>query len=254
MAEELNRYTHPMHLILFDVDGTLIKGHGMGRIALERAFAEIHGVPAEDNPVVRTVLFAGNSDPYILADMARVLEVAADAFHARAAELEEAYVRHLRQTVAQAENLAPCPGVAELLPRLDAHPVLALGLLTGNIEAGARVKLERFGMNRYFPFGGFGGDGRDRAEMARAARERAERATGCAFAPEDVLVVGDTVYDITAGRDNGFLTAGVGTGPVSLEAMQAAGATKVFEDLTPRHGFEAWLGNRWDLAPEADPC
>jgi len=243
-----------MHLILFDVDGTLIKGHGMGRIALERAFAEVHGVPAEDNPAVRTVLFAGNSDPYILADMARVLEVAAAAFNERADELEAAYVRHLRRTVVQAETLAPCPGVAELLPRLAAHPLIALGLLTGNIEAGARVKLDRFDLNRFFPFGGFGGDGRDRPEMARAAVTRAEQAAGCRFAPEDVLVVGDTIYDVAAGRENGYLTAGVGTGPVSLEAMRAAGATKVFEDLTPRHGFEEWLRHRWNLAPEADPC
>ncbi len=242
-----------MHLILFDVDGTLIKGHGMGRIALERAFAEVHGVPAEDNPAVRTVLFAGNSDPYILADMARVLEVASDAYHARTGELEEAYVRHLRRTVAQAENLAPCPGVAELLPRLDANPSLALGLLTGNIEAGARIKLDRFDLNRYFPVGGFGGDGHDRPAMARAARERAERLTGRAFAPGDVLVVGDTIHDVAAGRDNGYLTAGVATGPVSIPALREAGASEVFEDLTPEHGFEAWLRSRWDLAPEADP-
>ncbi len=243
-----------MHLILFDVDGTLIKGQGLGRMALERAFAEVHRVDAVDHPAVRTVHFAGNSDPFILADMARVLGVADADHRSRLAELEAAYIRHLRRTVAGSTAKAVCPGVPDLLERLSAHPRLALGLLTGNMEAGARVKLDAFDLNRFFPFGGFGGDGDTRAEMALKARERAEAWTGGGlFAPADVLVVGDTVHDVAAGRENGFLTAAVATGWAPAEALRDAGPDALFPDLTPAHGFLDWLDARWNLSVEPDP-
>ncbi len=234
-----------MHLILFDVDGTLIRGHGMGRVALERAFAEVHAVPAEDHPAVRAVPFAGQADPVIVAGMARALGVADPLFRARMAELEAAYVRHLRRTVAEAEGKAACPGVAELLERLDARPDVVTGLVTGNIEAGARIKLEAFGFNRYFPFGGFGGDGEERAVLVERARERAEAYAGAPFAPGDVLVVGDTVHDVAAGLARGYLTAGVATGSTPARELLQAGAHAAFEDLTPEGGFENWLAARW---------
>jgi len=242
-----------MHLILFDVDGTLIGGKGMGRLALERAFSEVYDVDAVGHPRLKQVHFAGSHDPRIIADMAEALGLDGGVMGPRLAELEESYVRHLRVTVTENETHAPCPGVEGLLERLHAHPRIALGLLTGNIEAGARVKIDTFRFNRFFEFGGFGGDGEDRAAMALRARERAEIVTGHRFPPEKVLVVGDTVFDIASGRAHGFLTVGVGSGWESLDRLRSAGPTEVFADLTPENGFETWLAERWDLAGEVDP-
>lgn len=236
-----------MHLILFDIDGTLIRGRGFGRRALERAFRDLFGVDAEDNPVLKSVPFAGNSDPRIIAAMARVLGIAPDALKPRLGEFETAYLKHLRVTVAESDTKAPCSGVPEILESLHADPRFVLGLLTGNVERGARIKLEPFGFNRYFPFGGFGSDDDERSIMARHALLRAEARARVRFAPRDVLVIGDTAADVAAGRANDFLTVGVATGSTTLDGLRDAGATAVFADLSAAHGFESWLLNRWNL-------
>jgi len=241
-----------MHLVLFDIDGTLVGGQGMGRLALERAFAETFGRNLEDFPRVREVHFAGSTDRVIHEEMARALEIPAADFERRREELDRSFYRHLQVTVAESEGKTPCPGVLELLPRLAADRRLVLALVTGNLEQGARIKLEPFGLNRYFAFGGFGSDATDRADLARLARERAEATTGTKIAPPDVALVGDTVSDMQAARANRYLAAGVTTGWATAEDLKRAGADAVFTDLTPAGGFEAWLAGAWNLA-EPDP-
>jgi len=211
-----------VHLILFDVDGTLIRGVGMGRRALERAFAEVFEARVEDYPDVRNVAFGGFTDPIILAGMSRALGIEPEVFQGRRDLFESAYYRHLRVTVAEAMDKQLCPGIGELLPRLAQNPRIVLGLLTGNLERGARIKLEPFGLNAYFAFGGFGSDHEDRANLAVRALERAEAHCGAPIRPEHVLVIGDTEHDVAAGRRNAFLTAGVVTGFGSRESMTAA--------------------------------
>lgn len=241
------RYTLLMHLILFDVDGTLIRGQGLGRLALERAFDELFGTEAENDPAVRQVHLAGSTDHRIVAEMARLLGIPPHSFALRRRDFETAYVRHLRITARESPTAAPCPGVKELLDRLQRHPEILLGLLTGNIEAGARVKLERFGLSDYFAFGGFGEDGRGRKELAVDAWLRAREITGHDISSRDTLVIGDTVHDVRAGRANGFLTVAVGTGWASMEVLREEGPDALFEDLTPPKGFERWLEQRWGL-------
>jgi phosphoglycolate phosphatase-like HAD superfamily hydrolase len=236
-----------MHLVLFDVDGTLIRGQGLGRLALERAFDELFDSGAESNPAVREVHLAGSTDPQIVAEMARALGIPPDSFAPRREEFEAAYIRHLHITVRESPTAASCPGVKEVLDRFQRHPEVVLGLLTGNIEAGARVKLGRFGLDRYFSFGGFGGDGRERKDLAAEALSRARAITGRDIAPRHTMVIGDTVHDIRAGRANGFVTVAVGTGWASMDVLREEGADAVFEDLTPENGFERWLEERWGL-------
>ena len=236
-----------MHLVLFDIDGTLIRGHGMGRKALERAFAEVFRIRVEEHPELRSVPFAGRTDPTIQAGMAAVLRIPDTVFRAKRSDFEAAYCRHLRVTVAESSDKEPCPGVLDLLPRFHRHPDVLLGLLTGNIEKGARIKLDPFGLNAYFPFGGFGSDHEDRAVLAVKAWEIGRTRAKKPIAPEHVLVVGDTEHDVTAGKQNGFLTAGVTTGFGTREALTAVGVDAVFEDLSPAHGFLVWLRERWDL-------
>jgi len=243
-----------MYLILFDIDGTLIRGQGIGRLALERAFGEVFGVPAENHPGLRNVHMAGSTDPVIVEAMGRALGLTPEALAPRKAELEEAYLRHLRVTVVESPMAASCPGVAELLPRLRRHPEILLGLLTGNIEAGARIKLAAFDLDRFFPFGGFGGEGPERRDLAVLAHRRARKEDGSDIPAGHVLVIGDTTADIEAGNVHGFLTVGVATGWSPAEKLEAAGADAVFRDLTPESGFEAWLEERWGVALKEEPA
>ena len=236
-----------MHLILFDIDGTLMRGIGIGTGALKRAFAEGFGLETENHPALANVFVAGSTDPVILRHMAEALEIPSDTFSARRDTLEATYFRLLEEILATHTSKAACAGIPEILPRLEAHERIALGLLTGNFERSGRLKLEPFGLNRYFAHGGFGGDGPDRAAQALFAVERAQAVTGARYSPENVMVIGDTVNDVAAGRAHGFLTVGVGTGWGKLEDIQAAGATAVFPSLEPEHGFERWLNARWNL-------
>lgn len=236
-----------MHLILFDIDGTLMRGIGIGTGALKRAYAEVFEMETEGHPGLNGVFVAGSTDPVILRDMARALEIPEDVFGSRRDRLEATYFRHLEEILENTPHKAACVGIPELLPQLEAHPRLTLGLLTGNFERSGRLKLAPFDLNRYFPLGGFGGDGPDRAAQALHAVARAEAATGASYRPSDVLIIGDTVNDIGAGRAHGFLTVGVGTGWGSEEELRNAGASAVFTSVEPEHGFPDWLNAQWDL-------
>jgi phosphoglycolate phosphatase-like HAD superfamily hydrolase len=234
-----------MYLMLFDIDGTLVNVRGSGRRALTRAFLETFPVPPQRQAALENVYYAGSSDPRILADMAHAVGVAERDLALARPGIEERYVRHLRETVAETPDKRACPGVAPLLERMAGRANVTLGLITGNIEAGARIKLEPFGLNRFFAFGGFGGDSVERSAIAARAVERAAARAGAAFAPQDVALIGDTVHDVAAGRAHGYLTVAVGTGWERLDALRDAGADGVFPDLTPEHGFEEWLMERW---------
>jgi len=242
-----------MHLMLFDIDGTLIRGKGMGRTAMERAFGEVFGKSVDHYPAVRDVHIAGSTDLVILEDMARVFEISRTSFEAAYPEYEAAYLRHLTRTLDESDQKAPCPGVPGLLSRLEGHDRIELALLTGNMEPGARLKLEPFGLNRYFATGGFGNEHRDRGDMARLVWDRAMQRTGQNIPPEQVVVIGDTVHDVSAGKKHGFLTAAVATGWSPRETLEKAGPDRVFDDLTSRNGFETWLAERWKIPLETDP-
>jgi phosphoglycolate phosphatase-like HAD superfamily hydrolase len=123
------------------------------------------------------------------------------------------------------------PGVTDLLDRLVADPGVALGLLTGNWRSGAEIKLAPFGLGRYFAFGAFGDDGVDRAELPPVAMARAAAATGAAFAPADVLIVGDSPEDVACARAHGLCCLGVATGWTPAADLTAAGAAWVAADL-----------------------
>ena len=227
-----------MHLILFDIDGTLIQGHGMGRRALERAFAEVFHKDLKKHPDVNEVFFAGSTDMVIIEEMAQAFHLYPDAVKEQWTELEAAYLRHLKITVNETPDRRACPGVKELLERLRVRDEIVLGLLTGNLESGARVKLDPFGLNEYFDFGAFGSDGPDRNKLAVLAVERAEERFGKSLERTDVMVVGDTLSDVSAAVTNGYWSAAVATGWCKEEELVAAGAHAVFPDLSPEHGFE----------------
>jgi phosphoglycolate phosphatase-like HAD superfamily hydrolase len=222
---------HP-RLILFDVDGTLVDTAGAGRIAMQNAFIEVFRVDAVAR-ATGTVRFAGMTDPNIFTAVAREADVAREELVARIDDLRSAYLRHLRETMDRPDDRRHVlPGVLPLLDELEEREDVSLGLLTGNLESGARIKLEPFGLNRRFPGGGFSSDHADRREIARIAREKISRLTGLSFPPGRTTVIGDTRHDVDCARANGFRALGVNTGWGGRESLEASGPDALFDDLT----------------------
>src|SRR5262245_1973675 len=143
----------------------------------------------------------------------------------------ENYLTHLQQEVNTSATYRILPGIDEVLGELTERPDVMLGLATGNIERGARIKLERGNLNRYFAFGGFGSDSENRTALVRRAAELAALRCGSRVSPDDVFVIGDTPRDVEAGREAGFQTIAVATGRYAKSDLEAAGATATFIDL-----------------------
>jgi phosphoglycolate phosphatase len=213
-------------LVLFDVDGTLLSA---GRAARESILAALSAVlgwegSADGND------FSGKTDPQILREL--VLEsVGAERFAASLSEVLDRYVEELRGRL-RPEAVVPKPGIPALLERLAAEPRVTLGLLTGNIERGARMKLEPPGFNRYFRFGAFGDDSPDRYCLPPIALARARKATGKEFSPGGLVIVGDSVHDIACGRSLGARAIAVATGPTPAEKLAAEGPQALFSDFS----------------------
>jgi len=133
--------------------------------------------------------------------------------------------------VAQAEQMRLLPGVTETLERLTADGEPVLGLLTGNWEGGARVKLGRLGLAGYFRFGAFGDGTTDRRLLPPVALERAAGLAGRRFAPSEALIVGDTVFDVACGHAHGIQVLAVATGTTPAAELRRAGADWVCHNL-----------------------
>lgn len=211
------------HVILFDIDGTLINGGGAGRAALLRALAEVLGYTGPDG----SVSLSGRTDHAIMADFL-ALAGAEGSFENRQL-LVDAYLRHLPACLRE-RPARVLPGVEELLAQLSRRGDVALGLLTGNVREGAMVKLGHFGLWDYFPFGGFGAGHVCRDEVARSALAEARRHIGEKHGP--VWVVGDTPFDVKCARAIGAHCVGVLTGWHGREEMQGCEPDVLFEDLS----------------------
>jgi phosphoglycolate phosphatase-like HAD superfamily hydrolase len=147
-------------------------------------------------------------------------------------QILDAYVGFLAEEVkASANRYRVLPGILPFLQAFSGHPEVALGLATGNVEGGARIKLGHGDLNRYFSFGGFGSDAENRTLLVERAVQKGVEALGRTFAPDEVFVIGDTPRDVQAGREAGFQTVGVATGGDSSEILAASGAGLVIEDL-----------------------
>jgi len=219
-------------LALFDIDGTLVDTGGAGRVGLEASFRSVFGVEDIEVPVAR-VRFGGKTDPAIISDIARFAGIPAGQVEARYAELQHAYLRALRNELAVPNaRRRVLPGVAPLLATLASRPDVFLGLITGNIEEGARVKLDAFGLNHYFVDGGFSSDHPERGEIARIAHQKLSRRAGYRFPAERVMVIGDTELDVSCAHANGFRAIAVASGSSSEDELRAARPDAVFADLT----------------------
>jgi len=219
-------------LVLFDVDGTLIDTAGAGRRAIERAFEQVYAV----DPRTRRrdgVRYAGMTDPIIFRNLARALGVGEEEQRDGWTRLLDAYLAALKEEMGRDDpRRRALPGVPELLLALSARRDVYLGLLTGNLEAGARIKLSPFGLNDYFLGGGFASDHPERPEIARLAREKLSRTFGVDFPAARVVVIGDTEHDVACARANGYRAVAVEFGWVPREDLEEAGPDALFEDLS----------------------
>jgi phosphoglycolate phosphatase len=227
-----------MHkLVLFDIDGTLVLTGGAGLRAMNRACEELvgHSRALEGIPV------AGRTDRIILADVMERLGRPLD--NDLLASLRDRYVARLEEEIQHAGHgvKAVLPGVQGLLDRLATRDDVVLGLVTGNFEAGARIKLGHFDLWKYFRCGAFADDAADRNHLVPFAVDRA-RDCGLVEGPANhVVVVGDTPHDVECAKVTGAVAVGVATGPFSAGDLEASGADVVFQDLRDAEAFERLL-------------
>lgn len=212
--------------VLFDIDGTLLVTGGAGAVAWQRAFLELYSVEAN----IEEHTSAGMTDPEIAAIVFREV-VGREGTAAERSRAIAAYLDHLADAIAESEGYRIMPGIEELLPALVERGVL-LGIVTGNVEAAAHLKLARGDLNRYFGFGGYGSDSRDRAELTRKAIERGGLAAGEPLDPAATIAVGDTPRDIAAGHGAGIRVVGVATLDYRVEELRDAGADWAIPDVT----------------------
>lgn len=219
--------------MLFDIDGTLISTGGVARAALIHSFAELMGATddALDFP------FGGMTDRAIMRQgLERIGHAADDETMAR---LLEHYLERLERHIVDAPQYTVHAGMRETLDRLAQHPPVAVGLGTGNVEKGARIKLERGGLNRYFEFGGYGCDSEDRAELIAAGLSRGAARLGHDVAECRRVIIGDTPRDVWAAHANDARCIAVLTGGLSHVALADSGADAIFENMAAPGAWEA---------------
>jgi phosphoglycolate phosphatase len=210
-------------IYLFDVDGTLIWSGRAGVRGLDAAFLRVLGIERG----MRGIVCDGKTDPAIVREALSARGLAGEG-NIRA--ILESYLECLPGMVSSAEGYEILPGVIETLEYLRGREGTLCGLATGNVEAGARAKLERGGLNKYFPVGGFGSDSEDRAEVVRIAVTRARELLQDARA--GAVVIGDTPRDVQAAHAAGVPAVGVASGRFDPAALSAAGAGLVLTDLS----------------------
>ncbi len=215
-----------MKILLFDIDGTLIDSGGAGKLAMETAITSELGL----GPPTTAIPYAGRTDRAIISDLLRHHDV--EASPGNIERILKAYLGHLPHSLTQRRGQI-LPGVQALLESLVGRADVLLGLLTGNVEAGAVNKLTYFGLYQFFQCGGFADDLIDRNDVAHAARRCAERHLG---RPIDdtvtVWVIGDTPHDVTCGRVIGARVLAVATGQHSVDQLQLSEPDHVVSDLT----------------------
>jgi len=215
-------------LLLFDVDGTLVDVGGAGRAALRGALEEVFG---EAGPLER-VDFHGRTDPSIVREVLRALGCEDPWIDGRLADVWSPYLARLEEELAARDGrVRTCAGVPGLLGELARREGVTLGLVTGNVEGGARRKLAAAGVDAPFPVGAFGSDAEARDDLPPVALRRAER-LGLRFRAREVWVVGDTPDDIRCGRASGLRTLAVATGRHGVDELAAHGADRVLGDLS----------------------
>lgn len=227
-----------MKVVLFDLDGTLVSTGGAGIRALDRAFEDVFGLER----AMEGIRPAGKTDPKIIREVITA-KLGREAQSWEVVRISEAYLRFLPQEVWFSGDYRTLPGVEVCLKVLQDEGNVLIGLGTGNLEKGARIKLDPSGLNSYFTFGGFGSDSEDRTELLRIGFSRGAAGAKVSLSDSDALVVGDTVLDIQAARQAGFLVAAVSCGHGNHQELEAARPDILLRDFTEHEVLLRFLRN-----------
>ncbi len=227
-------------VLLFDIDGTLVTTGGAGRRAISRAFEKLHGrLDACDS-----FSLSGMTDRAIVRKALSIIgvEPTPDAIDA----VIENYLAFLGEEVQRTEDRLYFvhAGMREAVAEARSRSGVAVGLGTGNVREGARVKLERVGLYHQFAFGGFGCDHEDRVELIRHGARAGAKLLDASLETCRVVVIGDTPKDVAAAKGIGAICIGVGTGNFSPQQLKEAGAEFAFQDFTSPEALEALLQDR----------
>ncbi len=216
-----------MRLVLFDLDGTLLWTDGAGRRAIHRALVDVLGTPGP----IEGFRFDGRTDGEIVRLLAEGAGFAGDA--ALVGRVLDRYVGFLTDELAKpTQRTKVYPGVLELLEALEGRRDCVMGLLTGNVRDGARLKLASGGIAiDRFRVGAFGSDSAHRPDLPAVAQRRAREVLGFELPGRDVVIVGDTPADVTCGDGIGARAIGVATGSFSVKQLLEAGADAAFPDF-----------------------
>jgi phosphoglycolate phosphatase len=215
--------------VFFDIDGTLLLTDGAGRVAIRAALERVYGTSGSSDGYS----FHGKTDPQIVVELISGAGLEEEEIRRRMHAVWPVYLERLERELSlrQAEDrITVLPGVADLLEALEKREEVSLGLLTGNVEEGARLKLAAAGVTAAFEVGAFGSDSEDRSEVARVALERSRSADGATS--RAMVVVGDTPEDIACAHAVGALAVAVATGRHGVEELVEAGADATFADLS----------------------
>jgi len=225
-------------VLLFDIDGTLIDNAGSGRRAMDLAFHGLH----QRRDACDSFSMSGMTDQAIVR---KALElIGAPATPEAISAVIDSYLQHLAQEVHRVTDThyRLHAGMREAVDSALARAGFAVGLGTGNVREGARIKLERVGIHDRFSFGGFGCDHENRVELIRHGARTGAAQLGVSVEACRVVVIGDTPKDVDAAKGIGAVCIGVGTGHYTPEQLLAAGADHAFADFTAREALATLLG------------
>ncbi len=218
-------------LILWDIDGTLIKSHGAGVRAMEKALTHRFGVTVD----LSKIDWAGRTDSWITGEVFRHVGLPDTPENSHA--YLEAYLEQLPRELASGQPGVVLPGVLHLLEVFHHRPDIVQGLLTGNLRRGAELKLTHHRVWHYFEFGAFADDSPRRTDLGPHALRRAKEWHAVEFSPENTFILGDTPHDIECGKVIGARTIAVATGTFSLAELNAHHPTAAFQDFSDTAAF-----------------
>lgn len=214
-------------LVLFDIDETMISSDGAGRRAISKVLKDRFDI----DPQSITLSMSGKTDPQILTEIMSEAGHEGNTIAAAIPSLIEEYLGHLQTEISETKHYIVHDGVPEVLAALAEREGAYLGLLTGNVERGARMKLERFKLNHHFPLGAYGSDSASRLDLPHVAKLRADEHFKLNFAPHEIVVIGDSIFDVLCAKHYGAVSLAVNSGRTTREELEAQNPDYLFSSL-----------------------
>ncbi len=226
-----------MKLILFDIDGTLIRSNSAGRAALTYALEKVFGTTGP----IDSYKFGGKTDPRIITDLMLAAGIEPNTIEAKLPIVYDVMTAQGRETFSE-KGISPCPGIPELLDSLQRRDDIVLGLLTGNIVSTAPLKLKAGGIDpAQFRIGAYGSDNMDRNRLPAIAMKRANELTGNSFNGNNTVIIGDTPADILCARAGKTTAVAVASGWHAAPTLAKYKPDYLLENLTNTEAVEALL-------------